>query len=328
MSYKKSINIIILCPYLVVIFIFIYVNFVEANVHPLWPYPRFEYKIFLTQKLKENYCLITFDEYFNPKEKIISLEEHGIHKKEKVSITSFHINCMLDSFIKLSGLLFEEKGVEGWVSKSAFIRKSDLEKLGISNGGSYTLIEFNDMVNRRISPYTSSSEDILIVKIDPFYIDSFWDFMYTWIDLQPKIYKDNFNNMNLKEIVAMFLKTKKNIVSPKEIEHLYKDLNVENVITFTDIKNKMVLIKFSTEKDKEINMNIIKKKPIYDFLNEFVEADYIADLDIKNNYVTLTKIKEAYIELTGQQPSSSQSLLLNLWFKIKCFFLRLIGKAC
>jgi hypothetical protein len=305
------------------------VNFVKADVSPLWPYPRLEYKIFLTQKLRENYCLITFDSYFKPKEKIISLEEHGMHKKEKVSITSFHINCSLDSFIKLSGVLFEEKDVERWVSASAaFIRKSDLEKLGISKGGSYTLIAFNDMVSKKISPYTSPSEDILIVKIGPFYIDSFWDFMYTWIDLQPKIYKDNFNNMNLKEIVATFLKTKKNIVSPKEIEHLYKDLNMENVITFADIKNKIVLIKFSTEKDKEINMNIIKKKPLYDFLNEFVEVNYVADLDIKNNYVTLTKIKEAYIELTEQQPTSSQSLLLNLWLKIKCFFLRLIGKAC
>jgi hypothetical protein len=186
------------------------------------------------------------------------------------------------------------------------------------------------MVNKKISPYTSPSEDILILKIDPFDgVPLFWALLRTWVI--SKHGKFDFNNMNLKQIVINFLQDNKKptiITDDKRIKHLLENINMENIITFADIKNKMVLIKFTTEKDKKINMNIIKKKPLYDVWNEFVEAEYLADLDIKNNYVTLTKIKETYIELTGQQSTSSQSLLLNLWLKIKCFFLRLIGKAC
>jgi len=321
MTYKRFINIISFL-FIFIFFIFVYVNFVKADVHPLYPHPGIKYKIFLTQKLKEDYCLITFDEFFNPKEQTITPEEYGVHKKEKASTIPFDIDCKLDSVI--------EKHVKKLVLESAFMRKSDLEKLGISKGGFYTLIEFNDMVNKKISPYTSPSEDILILKIDP--IDDlplFWALLRTWVI--SKHGKFDFNNMNLKQIVINFLQDNKKptiITDDKRIKHLLENINMENIITFADIKNKMVLIKFSTEKDKKINMNIIKKKPIYNIFNEFVEVEYLADLDIKNNYVTLTKIKETYIELTSPQPSSSQSLLLNLWLKIKCFFLRLIGKAC
>jgi hypothetical protein len=91
-----------------------------------------------------------------------------------------------------------------------------------------------------------------------------------------------------------------------------------------------------------------------------LEIQYKADPEVKDGYITLAKIRETiYLEdrtkkefessLTTTtptttstnvitpttsfqsiptRPTSSQSLLLNLWLKIKCFFLRLIVKAC
>jgi hypothetical protein len=311
------------------------VNFAKADVVPIdltnveSNIPGIRYKIFLPQSLRENYCLLRFDEPFRKEEKIISVEKYGIYKKGKISITPLFINCDLDlistsdfgpfkdaPFFNIS---LEKKFAKLVIPRYAFIRKSDLKKLGFGDkGGIYSLLAFNDMANNKITPYTSSSEDILILKAEPFDCWTFWPSIEGWVELEAGSPEYDFNNMNLKEIVIASLKKLTNRESTW--------YTIWNVITFADLKKKLVLIKFSSEEDGRVN--IAKKKELYYPFKEFIELEYTAKPDIKNNYVTITKIKEAYIEPTTTQPTSSQSLLLRLWMKIKCFFLRLIGKSC
>jgi hypothetical protein len=336
MAYKRFIN-IINSLFIFLLFIFIYVNFVKADMAPIditnvkSNIPGIRSKIFLDQSLRKNYCLLKFDEPFIKEEKTISVEKYGIYKKGKISITPLFINCDLDlaitsdfdplrdvSFFNIS---LEKNSLKLEILRYAFIRKSDLKKLGFGdNGGIYSLLAFNDMANNKITPYTSPSEDILILKAEPFDCWTFWPSIEGWVKLKAGSPEYDFNNMNLKEIV---------IASLKKLTNRERTwYTIWNIITFADLKKKLVLIKFSSEEDGRVNIAIAKKKELYRPFKEFIELEYTAKPDIKSNYVTLTKIKEGYVEPTPSQPTPSQPLPLKLWLKIKCFFLRLIGKSC
>jgi hypothetical protein len=149
---------------------------------------------------------------------------------------------------------------------------------------------------------------------------------------------------------------------------LFKEKGAESA-TCDEFDKKLIKIKFAKPEDsdesvleelakqlgvddkKDYSLGYIPKiNPI-----DTIEIEYKADPEVKNGYITLTKVGETiYLEdgtkkeirneseiststitstittsqPTSSQPTASQSLLLRLWMKIKCFFLRLIGKSC
>jgi len=162
----------------------------------------------------------------------------------------------------------------------------------------------------------------------------------------------------------------------------------ENFVTCNEFDKKLIKIKFAKpeDSDKSVLEELGKQLGIYNKDEyqknqgyalgyipqispiELIEIEYKADPEVKDGYITLTKLratiylddgtkkelKSSSLTTTSTnvitpttsltttniitpttsfqsipaRPISSQSLLLNLWFKIKCFFLRLIGKAC
>jgi hypothetical protein len=195
-------------------------------------------------------------------------------------------------------------------------------------------------------------------------------------------YEDEFGNEDcfvLPTSVSNKIWEEVSSKSEGEIDKYYKKRLKEiekNVVTCNEFDKKLIKIKFAKpeDSDKSVLEELAKQLGVYnkdDYQSgdgyalgyipqispiELIEIDYKADPEVKDGYITLTKLRTIIYLDDGTKkefepssltttstnvitpttsfqsiptkPTSSQSLLLNLWFKIKCFFLRLIGKAC
>jgi hypothetical protein len=143
------------------------------------------------------------------------------------------------------------------------------------------------------------------------------------------------------------------VISNEDYENLLSILKKEGIslLPCNEFLNKLIKIKFARpeDSDESVLTKLAQQLGVYgNYPLGYIpvmspirglEIQYKADPEVKGGYVILTKIRETiYLDdVTKKEfkPSSltttstpSQSLLLNIWLKIKCFFLRLIGKAC
>jgi len=159
-------------------------------------------------------------------------------------------------------------------------------------------------------------------------------------------------------------------ISNADYKNLLNILKKEkvNFLPCNEFLNKLIKIKFARpeDSDKSVLTKLAQQLGVYDKYPlgyipvispiSGLEIEYKADPEVKDGYITLTKLgatiylddgtkkelKSSSLTTTSTnvitpttsfqsiptQTKSSQSLLLRLWLKIKCFFLRLIGKAC
>jgi hypothetical protein len=160
------------------------------------------------------------------------------------------------------------------------------------------------------------------------------------------------------------------VISNKDYENLLSILKKEGIslLPCNEFLNNLIKIKFARpeDSDESVLRKLAQQLGVYDNYPlgyipvmspiRGLEIEYKADPEVKDGYITLTKLRTIIYLDDGTKkefepssltttstnvitpttsfqsiptkPTSSQSLLLNLWFKIKCFFLRLIGKAC
>jgi hypothetical protein len=164
------------------------------------------------------------------------------------------------------------------------------------------------------------------------------------------------------------------VISNADYKNLLNILKKEGVslLPCNEFLNKLIKIKFARpeDSDESVLRKLAQQLGVYDKYPlgyipvispiSGLEIQYKADPEVKDGYITLTKIRETiYLKNETEKefesslttttptttstnvittttsfqsiparPTHSQSLLLNLWLKIKCFFLRLIGKAC
>jgi hypothetical protein len=163
-------------------------------------------------------------------------------------------------------------------------------------------------------------------------------------------------------------KSETEIAKISELEYYKKRLKEmgENFVTCNEFDKKLIKIKFAKPEDSDKNVleELGKQLGIYNKdeyqknqgyalgyipqINpiELIEIQYKADPEVKDGYITLTKLRTTiYLDDGTKKELKSSSLtttstnvitpttsltttLLNLWLKIKCLFLRLIGKAC
>jgi len=143
------------------------------------------------------------------------------------------------------------------------------------------------------------------------------------------------------------------VISNEDYENLLSVLKKEGIslLPCNEFLNKLIKIKFAKpeDSDESVLTKLAQQLGVYSNYPlgyipvmstiRGLEIQYKADPEVKGGYIILTKIRETIYLDDGTKkefkPSSitttstpSQSLLLNIWLKIKCFFLRLIGKAC
>ena len=177
------------------------------------------------------------------------------------------------------------------------------------------------------------------------------------------------------------------VLSNADYKNLLNVLKKEGVslLPCNEFLNKLIKIKFARpeDSDESVLTKLAQQLGVYDnyplgyipIISPIsgLEIEYKADPEVKDGYITLTKIRETIylknetkkefesslttttptttstnvitpttslttttnvitpttsFQSIPARPTPSQSLLLNLWLKIKCFFLRLIGKAC
>jgi hypothetical protein len=274
------------------------------------------YKIFLPPNLKDNYYI---------------LEQ-----------TSSYINTSrFDIITNLSHMVYLKDGFLrgafcGMTKCINFIKKSDLDKIS----------------------FLSYPESISFV------FDGLENCIVLDTDFEHKLWQ--------KWSEETYMKSEEELAKMSYIEYYKEQLNKEGkkFMSCDEFDKKLIKIKFAKPEDSDGSVleELARQLGVYGKENydlgyipkispiELIEIEYKADPEVKDGYITLTKLRATIYLDDGSKkelksssltttstnvitpttsfqsiptrPTSSQSLLLNLWLKIKCFFLRLIGKAC
>jgi hypothetical protein len=326
--FHKNLAINIYCfLFIFILFIFIYVSFVEADAFdgPSCYDPEnlckpvdIRYKIFLPQNLKDNYYI---------------LKQTSLY----LGISRFDIITNLSHMVYLKRGFLRGRFC-GMTECINFIKKSDLDKI--------SFLSYPESISFVFDGY--GLENCIVLDTD----------------LEYKLWQ--------KWSEATYMKSEEELAKMSEIEYYKEQLNKEGkkFMSCDEFDKKLIKIKFAKpeDSDKSVLEELAKQLGVYGKENyalgyipkispiEAIEIEYKADPEVKDGYITLTKLratiylddgtkkelKSSSLPTTSTnvitpttsfqsipaQTKSSQSLLLNLWLKIKCFFLRLIGKAC
>jgi hypothetical protein len=248
------------------------------------------------------------------------------------------------------------------ISKAIYLIKREILE-------TYSVLNYDVKVLGNVGSSIPIGRNILFIKSD----DGTNCIAIESIEIRDLIIKYNLQSIeNGRSLINKIDNNKK--ISNADYKNLLNILKKEkvNFLPCNEFLNNLIKIKFARpeDSDESVLRKLAQQLGVYDNYPlgyipvmspiRGLEIEYKADPEVKDGYITLTKLratiylddgtkKEFESSLTTTtptttstnvitpttsfqsiptKPTSSQSLLLNLWFKIKCLFLRLIGKAC